>query len=126
MGPHVSIHELWDQRVKGARALLDILRQQEKTHFPDIITGDASWIFIDTAPSSVWSSLDEGLPIRRCHTVGADKRMSIAFCGIKGLVHMNWLPKDVRINRVYFRDMILIPISQKLRTKDSGGHKPWT
>jgi hypothetical protein len=46
--------------------------------------------------------------------------------GIKGLVHVNWLPKDVRINAVSFRDEILIPISQKLQTNVSGGHKPWT
>jgi hypothetical protein len=44
--------ELRDQRVKGFRALLDILRQPEETHFRDIITGDESWIFVDAAPSS--------------------------------------------------------------------------
>jgi hypothetical protein len=46
--------------------------------------------------------------------------------GIKGLVHLNWLPKDVRIKAVSFRDEILIPISQKLQTNVSGGHKTWT
>jgi hypothetical protein len=52
--------------------------------------------------------------------------MLIAFCGIKGLAQVNWLPKDVRINAVYFRDKILILIFRKLQTTVSGGHKPWT
>jgi hypothetical protein len=50
----------------------------------------------------------------------------IAFWGIKGLVHANWLPKDVGFDAVYFRDEPLIPISQKLQLNVSGGHKPST
>jgi hypothetical protein len=45
---------------------------------------------------------------------------------IKGLVHVNWLPRDARINSVYFQDEILIPISWKLQANTSGGHTPWT
>jgi hypothetical protein len=43
--------------------------------------------------------LDEKLPTLPRRKISADKRMLIAFWGIKGLVHMNWLPKDVRINQ---------------------------
>jgi hypothetical protein len=50
----------------------------------------------------------------------------ISFWGIKGLVHVNWLWKDVRINAVYFRDEILTPISKKLQTNVPGGCKPRT
>jgi hypothetical protein len=53
MVAHVSTRELRDQRVKGARAILDALCQQEKTHFWDIITGDEFWISIDTESSSI-------------------------------------------------------------------------
>jgi transposase len=52
--------------------------------------------------------------------------MLIAFWGIKGRGHVNWLPKNVRINTVYFRDEILRSISQKLQTNVAGGHKSWT
>jgi hypothetical protein len=114
------------QRVKGARALLDVFRRQEKTRFRDIITGDESWTFIDTAPSFTWLSLDEELPTRSRRTIRADKRMLIAFWGIKGLVYVNWLPNDVRINGLYFRDEILIHISQKLQINVSTGRKPRT
>jgi hypothetical protein len=38
---------------------------------------------------------------------------------------VNWFLKDVRINAVYFRDEMLIPISQKLQTNGSGEHRPW-
>jgi hypothetical protein len=122
----VLIRELSNQRVQGARALLNVLRQQEKTHFWDIITDDESWIFINTAPSSIWLSLDEDLPTHARHTISADTSMLIAFWGIKGFVHVNWLSNDVRINAVQFRDEILIPISQKFQTKVSSRHKPWT
>jgi hypothetical protein len=124
--PHVVTRKLRDLRVKGARALLDVLRRQEKTHFRDILTGNESWIFIDTAPSSIWLSLDGDLPTRPRRTINADKRMLIAFWGIKGIVHVFWMPKDVRINEVFFRNKILIPISQKHQTNVSGGPKPWT
>jgi hypothetical protein len=117
--------ELRDQRVQGSRALLDVFRQQEKTQFRDVITGDEPWIFIDAAPSSIWMSLDGELSTRPRGTISADKSMLTAFLGIKGLVHVNWLPKDVRIKAVYFRDEILIPISYKPQTNVSGRHKPW-
>jgi hypothetical protein len=123
---HVLTRELRDERVRGARALLNVLRQQEKTHFRVIITGDESWTFIDTAPSSIWLSLDEEPLTRPRRTISADKRMLIAFWGIKGLVHVKWLLKDVRINAVDFRDKIVMPMSRKLQTNVSGGHKPWT
>jgi hypothetical protein len=45
--------ELREQRVNGFRVLLDVLRQQEKIHFREVITGDKSWTFIDAAPSSI-------------------------------------------------------------------------
>jgi hypothetical protein len=120
----VLTRKLRDQRVKGSQALFDVLRQQQKAHFRDGITGNESRIFIDTTSSSIWSSLDEELPARR--TISAGKPTLIAFWGIKVLVQVNWLPTDGRINAVYFRDEILIPISQTLQTNASGGHRPWT
>jgi hypothetical protein len=45
--------EMREQRVNDSRALVDVLRQQEKIHFRDIITRDESWILIDAAPSSI-------------------------------------------------------------------------
>jgi hypothetical protein len=83
----------------------------KKTYFRNIITGDESWIFIDTPPNYIWLSFGEELPTRPRHTMGANKHMLIAFWGIRGLVHVNLLPKDVGINTVYFRDEILIHIS---------------
>jgi hypothetical protein len=124
--PHVLTRELGDQRVPGARLLLDVLRQQEQTHYRDIITGDESWLFVVTAPSSIWLLWDEESATRHRRTINADKRMLIAFWWIKGLVDVNWPPKNVRINVVYFRDETLMPISQKFQANISGRHRPWT
>jgi hypothetical protein len=52
--------------------------------------------------------------------------MLIACWGINGLVHVNWVPRDARINAVYFRDEKLISISKKPQTIASGGHRRWT
>jgi hypothetical protein len=85
--------ELRDPRVKGTRALIDVLRQQEKTHFQDIIIGDESRIFIDTTSCSILSSLDDELPTCSRRTFSADKRMLIALLGIKRLVYVrnSWI-----------------------------------
>jgi hypothetical protein len=83
--PYVLTRELRDRRAKGTQALLDVLRQQEKSHFRDIVTDDESWIFIDTAPSSISLLLDDELPMRPWRTITADKRMLIAFWGSKVL-----------------------------------------
>jgi hypothetical protein len=80
---HVWARKLGDQRVKGARAPIDVLRQQEKTNFRDIITGHESWIFIDTTPSFIWLSLDEELPTRPRCTISVDDRLLIAFWASK-------------------------------------------
>jgi hypothetical protein len=94
MGPHGLTRELRDQRVKDAQALLDVLRQQEKTHFRDTITGDESWIFTDTAPSSIWWLFGEELPTLPRRTISTDKRMLITLWGINGFIHVNWLHMD--------------------------------
>jgi histone-lysine N-methyltransferase SETMAR len=119
-------HELRYHRVNGSLALLDVLRQQEKIHFRDIITGNESWIFIDTEPSSIWLSLDEELPARPRPTIGTDKQMLVVFWGIKGIMHVNWLPRNARINAPDLRDELLTQISQKLQEHASGGRKLWT
>jgi hypothetical protein len=49
--PYVLTSKLRDQRGKGSRAVLEVLRPQETTHFRDIVT--ESWIFIDAALSSI-------------------------------------------------------------------------
>jgi hypothetical protein len=126
VGPHVFTRELRDQRVKGIWALFDVLRQHETTHFRDILTGGKLWLFIDTAPSSVLLLLDEELPTRPRRIISADKRMWIAFWGITNFLHVNWVPKYVRIRAIYFRDEIFILTSQNLQTNGWGGHKPWT
>jgi hypothetical protein len=71
--------ELREERVNGFQVFLDVLRQQEKIHFCDIIIGDESWIFTDAAPSSIWLSLDEELPIYPRLTISADKSMLVVF-----------------------------------------------
>jgi hypothetical protein len=125
-GPHMLTRELKDQRVKGSRGFFDAIRQQEKTQCQGIIAGDASWRFIDRAASSIWLWLDEDLPTCPRRIISPDKHLLVAFWGIKGLVHVNYLPKDARITAVYLRDDILIPIVQKRQTNACGGHRPWT
>jgi hypothetical protein len=97
-----------------------------KTRFQDIITGGESWMLIDAAPSSVWLSLDEELSTRPRRAISPDKRMLVVIWEIKSIVHVNWLPKDGRINAFYFGDEILTAISQKLEGNASRGHRSWT
>jgi hypothetical protein len=49
--------------------------------------------------------------------------MLAVFWEIKSIVHVNWLPKDGRINAFYLRDEILTPIFQKLEGNASHGHR---
>jgi hypothetical protein len=124
--PHMLTLELRDQHASGSRALLHVLRQQEKIHFRDIITGDESQIFIDTASGSSWLSLDEKLPAHPQPTISADKCRLVVFWKMKSIVQVNELSNNARINAAYFRDEILTPISQKLQQHASGRRKPWT
>jgi hypothetical protein len=124
--PHVLTPKLREQRVNGLRAPLDVLHPQEKIHFSDIITGDESWILIDAARRSIWLSLDEKLLTCPRPTISADKHMLVVFWQIKGIVHVNWLPKNARINAASLRDEKLAPIFQKLQQHASDGCKPCT
>jgi hypothetical protein len=83
MGLPCADPQIEESEVEGARVLLNVLLQREKTLFQDIITGDESWIFIDMAPSLIWLSLDKELPTRPRRTIGADKRILITFLGSK-------------------------------------------
>jgi hypothetical protein len=78
------------------------------------------------ALSSVWLSLDEELSARPRGGISPNKRMLVVFWETKSIVHVNWLPKDGRINAFYSGDEVLIPISQKLEGNASRGHRSWT
>jgi hypothetical protein len=88
--------ELRESHLSGSQALLDVLGQQKKIQFRNIITGDESWIFIRTVPGSIWLSLDEELPTRPWPTIGTDKRMLVVFSGMTRIVHVSLPPKDAQ------------------------------
>jgi hypothetical protein len=46
--------ELQRKQVNRVKALLKVMEAQLHIDFRDVITGDASWIFLNTGSSSIW------------------------------------------------------------------------
>jgi hypothetical protein len=122
--PDMLTPELGEQRTNGSRALLDVLPQQGKSSFRETVTGDESWIFVDTDQvpfGSCWT--------RSCYFALVPQSVETNLCplssGMKGIVQVNWLSKDARINAADFRDEVLTPMPQKLQEYASGGRKSW-
>jgi len=115
--PHLLTQELREKRSAECRALLDILKLQRENDFRDIVTGDESWIFLDSKPKSVWLASDAALPVRVSQTIGAEKRMLIVFWGVQGIVYKAWLPKNESITASFFCDDVLPHLAEMFATK---------
>jgi hypothetical protein len=80
--------------LEGARQLFDVVQEQERCYFRDLIPGDATWIYLDMKPGTIWLPADAELPDRVKRTIASEKHMLIVLWGIHGIGHRFWLPKD--------------------------------
>jgi hypothetical protein len=51
--PRFLDDDLRAKRLDGVQQLLDVLQVRERCHFPDIITGDETWVYLDMKPGTV-------------------------------------------------------------------------
>jgi hypothetical protein len=93
--------------------LLDVLQTQERCHFRDLITGDETWVYLDMKPGTVWLPADAELLVRVKKAVESEKLMPIVFCGIHGITHYCWLPKDSRLDLPFFVKKYLVQSFRK-------------
>jgi hypothetical protein len=77
--PHFLDGDLRAKRLKGARQLLDVLHAQERGHFRDLNTRNATWVDLDMKPRTIWLPAVAELPVRVKRTTASEKRMLIVF-----------------------------------------------
>jgi hypothetical protein len=53
---------LRQKRVDGSCILLETLEAQQRIGFREIVTGDESWIYLDTNPDSIWIGAKKKVP----------------------------------------------------------------
>jgi hypothetical protein len=113
------------KRLEGARQLLDVLLQQEKCHFRDLITGDETWVYLDMKRETIWLPADAELPVLVKRTIASEKRTLIVFWGTHGIARSCWLPKESTLDSPFFCEEVPSPLTQKMQP-NSKIHKPLT
>jgi hypothetical protein len=112
--PYILTEELRQNRIDGARTLLDALEAQQRIGFRDIATGDESWIHLHISPNSFWIGAEETASTRPRTTIALTNAMPPVLWAIRGVELLNCLPHGVSFNGAYFDENILQPMASEL------------
>lgn len=102
---HLSIDQK-QIRVECAKSMLTILRNEKRTHFSNVITGDESWFLFEYCQSSQWVLSKEDLIEKTRKTNMEKKIMLTIFFNGSGPVVVNFLPPKLKFNGQYFIDIL--------------------
>ncbi|UYV71036.1 hypothetical protein LAZ67_8001492 [Cordylochernes scorpioides] len=90
------------QRMKAARDFLEMHRRDGDQPFSRIVTGDESWVHHSipetNRQSMVWKKPEESAPKKTNVTISAGKVMAIAFWDCKGVLLVDYLPPNTKVN----------------------------
>lgn len=78
--------------------MLTILKNEKRTHFSDVITGDESWFFFEYCRSSQWVFFKDDLIAKTQKTKMEKKIMLTIFFNESGLIIVNFLPPKLKFN----------------------------
>lgn len=98
------------ERVAAAHEFLDLLEWNEKDTFDRIVTGDETWIYYYDPPtkqqSMEWRKGSETLPATTQHEKSAMKVMASVFWGVKGIILVEFLPKNTTVTGRYYAEQM--------------------
>jgi hypothetical protein len=104
--------------------LLAALNAAEKRRWLNLCTGDESWMMWVNRPTESWTTIDEALPQRVLHAVGATKSILTVFCNPKEFAIIDLLPQDTSFTAVYFvNNMILALAKRYVQQLGAIGHR---
>lgn len=78
--------------------MLTILKNEKRTHFSDVITGDESWFFFEYCRSSQWVFFKDDLIAKTQKTNMEKKIMLTIFFNGSGLIIVNFLLPKLKFN----------------------------
>jgi hypothetical protein len=87
--PHMLTMELRQKRVQLSTELLEVLENQQRISFRDIVTGDESWFLQHYDHCQIWCVSADEMPTRVTHTIAAPKSMFTVFLSVRGVVFTN-------------------------------------
>ena len=115
--PYILTDEIKKKRIKYSKIILDILKQNEKTYFKNIITLDESWFYFKYFPKSQYvKNKSEISSIPKLKKTEKKVMITIVFCG-SGFLLIDALPKGYNFNSSYFIEYILSNLEQKILEK---------
>ncbi|UYV74225.1 hypothetical protein LAZ67_11002523 [Cordylochernes scorpioides] len=98
------------QRMEAARAFLEMHRRDGDQLFSRIVTGDESWVHHSTPEtkrqSTVWKKPEESAPKKAKVTISAGKVMAIVFWDCKGVLLVDYLPPNARVNSARYCEVL--------------------
>jgi hypothetical protein len=111
--PHDSSEANRRERVLKANLLLEELRADEGNEFANTMTGDESWVYLSYESNSMFAhTRDEVIP-RTSQKIGSEEVMVTIFSGTQ-LMCLDYLARGQKINKLYFKDVILLQIYRGL------------
>lgn len=100
--PHHLSLEQKKNRLDISKEMLQVLRNEQRTHFHNVITGDESWFLFEYVQGSQWVLSKEDLITKTRKTNMQKKIMLSIFFNSLGPVVIDFLPSGTKFNGEYF------------------------
>jgi histone-lysine N-methyltransferase SETMAR len=113
--PYSLTDEQKDARVKIATQMLTILREDEKSDFCHILTGDETWLLYETSNDSMWVHEEETVETRVRPAIASKKQTLVVFWGLDIIPVFCLLGKGTTMNARTFQTSSLIPFKQYVK-----------
>lgn len=115
--PHLLSSENRQQRINLSKQIIEILENNKRDNFYNIITGDQSWFYYRYDPKGRWLFHDEDAYEAPVTTIDRKKIMLTVFWNPSGFLVVDFLPEGQKYNSEYFIDNILIPLRSEIDKK---------
>jgi hypothetical protein len=101
------------ERVLKANLILEELRADEGNEFANTMTGGESWIFHSCESDSMFARARDEVISRTSQKISSEQVIVAFFSGIQ-LTCLDYRPRGQKLNKLYFRDVILHQIDRGL------------
>jgi hypothetical protein len=105
---HLLTDNSREKRKEHARALLPFWHAAERDGWHHFVTGNESWLFLNTSPRRMWTLSRDDVVTKSRIDIQSKKFMFIIIWNPSGFYIVDRFPNDTKMNSAYFMINILI------------------
>jgi hypothetical protein len=102
------------ERVSLSADLVRVLKENQKTGFRNILTGDESWFYFEYPNQSVWVPSRDEVPERIKQKIETEKCRISVIWSVNGIHSLPDVPKETTYDTTFFGDVVILDLLENV------------